>query len=582
MGRQEALKVHEVQQQLLAAKSVADAVAALAVCSGMLSTGDLHTQRIPFATFLLKHALINWLPALTNEQREQHFDVFFVQVPLPIALASIAGHLVFLSTNHDAQRTMQTTALCDLICRTVARPDRLRSAFATEAVEHHITTPWEDALTQLVSIPARAANAACGLADVPTQLHPAPFFELIATECILALPQATDPVIAASSCASMLSRVALTGHAAAVLAALGSRSLPAAQVPLITMEMSMPAITMMVRAQLAHPRLTQPMLDRLLGSEPTIALEHLLTVKLITSIELSRRSLQALHHYLAALSPSRLPASILAAATTFAEPEALTSFPPALLKQLRRWLCWGLRAVGQKELGPGSPVLAAVIRGIPQHLSSPIHEIRSVGMRVAVAMSHVLSPDELLQFDELSDSSQDSSPEDEDEENEPAAAEDFTAETLVSLVPAALPSSQAAASVWGSAWADESDESSDEMETPAPVSDDSSDLDCAAYPKSLSAAILQLRKEEVAAFEGALTAVPELLATAPDTAAVCEELCRALLHVRNSCDLKGFADKRKAGLVALCQRVPSAAARVLTSEFYTQNVAMEVRLLVSN
>ena len=139
---------------------------------------------------------------------------------------------------------------------------------------------------------------------------------------------------------------------------------------------------------------------------------------------------------------------------------------------------------------------------------------------------------------------------------------------------------QEQASVWGSAWDDDDDaSSSDELEPVANLSDETNHT-LNKGPKSLSEAILDLRKEDPTAIENSLQSIPKLIEESPDTEAICEELCYCLLHTSNAFDIEGFVESRRSALVQLCCQCPELGASSLTVEFYTQNVSMEVRLLI--
>lgn len=78
-------------------------------------------------------------------------------------------------------------------------------------------------------------------------------------------------------------------------------------------------------------------------------------------------------------------------------------------RDFSRCVVYGLSAL---ELDSTSEIVATVIQAVPLHLSSPIGDymfdsvmnaahVRQCGMKLAVAMSRVLSPDSPLEFEEL-------------------------------------------------------------------------------------------------------------------------------------------------------------------------------------
>lgn len=77
-----------------------------------------------------------------------------------------------------------------------------------------------------------------------------------------------------------------------------------------------------------------------------------------------------------------------------------------------------------------------------------------------------------------------------------------------------------------------------------------------------------------------MQALPGLVDQAPDSQAVASELCISLLHASNAFDIPDFSTLRKNALVTLCETCTIPTATALTSQFYTQNVSLEARLLI--
>eukprot|EP00656_Telonema_subtile_P010376 TRINITY_DN14995_c0_g1_i2.p1 TRINITY_DN14995_c0_g1~~TRINITY_DN14995_c0_g1_i2.p1 ORF type:complete len:587 (+),score=168.31 TRINITY_DN14995_c0_g1_i2:320-2080(+) len=376
------------------------------------------------------------------------------------------------------------------------------------------------------------------------------------------------------SCAHVLGRIAMAGQGRVVGDALLAQLAGVCDeglIPSLVHLLPGPALSVVLRSLFARDCPALPQLTALLGTDSAAyapELTHVLTSKLVTSVALPKASFRVLFKYLLATSHNGLLlAALHSASALFADPELALSLHPALHTQLRRCLCWGLQS--GIELAPDCQVLLDVIHGVPLHLSSPIGHVRACGMRVAAAMSLVLSPDNPLQFDvsESEESCTEEPGSEQPKEPDPQA------------VAAVGECDNAQSNVWGSAW-DESESSSDAEEDTGfscPKDDAKPDSE---RPKSLGAAILSLRKEDANSIEAALQELPSLLEHAPNLELLCDELCCALLHTSNAFDIPEFVALRRGALVTLVQLCPVPAAGLLTTQFYTQNVSMEVRLLI--
>ena len=160
--------------------------------------------------FLLSRVLGDWLPAFTSEQRGRCFDCFFHSVPVTVALPPLLAHLVGLGKlEHKSALEMDAVRSTNqLLARCIVTPERILECFRTIKAQC-----WEDTLTQLMSIPIRAANAAgAGLRDLPSVLLTSNYFRLLAQQCVAFLQSHKSHSSALDMSASVLSRVTLSGH----------------------------------------------------------------------------------------------------------------------------------------------------------------------------------------------------------------------------------------------------------------------------------------------------------------------------------------------------------------------------------
>ena len=117
------------------------------------------------------------------------------------------------------------------------------------------------------------------------------------------------------------------------------------------------------------------------------------------------------------------------------------------------------------------------------------------------------------------------------------------------------------------------------------LDDDRSDLRSVPRPRHLRQLLSGLRAKEGehelvdAALE---SAAPLIRAAAdnPELDALAPPLCRALLHLADTYRLPRFSERRHAGLLALAVRSPRRAAQLLTTEFYSEHVSLEMRMSV--
>ena len=245
-----------------------------------------------------------------------------------------------------------------------------------------------------------------------------------------------------------------------------------------------------------------------------------------------------------------------------------------------------------------SALLLYLVQGVQAHLECTVGNSKRLGMVVGEEFSRIVDADHPLNFFSSDcDPSQDASDpysarSESDQRARKASGSADVEEEATRSAPArqageastAIADSEPGSSPWSAFFGDESDSDDesdfepDRIHVPCEAGDAVPARDPAA-PHFLRPCVQLLISKDFDTFALVLSSLPDLIRQKPvDTEACAAELASRLIHLEDKFSFNDFNVLRMDSLVALVEAAPAQSCPVLTSQVYSRNVTVTVRI----
>ena len=620
--------VRERQNILASASSASEVVEPLNDVAELFLRGSLQALKVPlnkrpllkiefvnnhfvrFTDFLLSSSIIGFYSNLSDEQKKELFDAFFLRGPPNDSLLVLGGALAKQTSN--LKNTKVTVSLLEKffsdgrIVDVLVQQSRVSGYLANDHQKlsqgMFESKLQEELVTLIVSFPQRVANKMGQ--NCSSLFYPEPYFKMIADQILVALEKLHENLSMSHDCSlkflsQLLGRLCMVGQAEKTFSVL----LPALEmwlgksplwsricerlitgVPDNTMEHVAEGIL-----QLAN---SSTLVNKLFGDSvlANSKLKYLLTTKFL--LMRSYANINILVNIIGYLSGCKqqhlLLDLVLKLFDVWSDKSAIkhTTYDQHFYVTCAAVLSFGHLNAEEKQ-SQRHVILTKLLVGVQSHLESPLEKVRRVGMVVAECVTASLEPNgEKLSFEYT--------------ENEETRLLKSLAKGKVignfngkerkklnDVEKIAKPSvngtsaiKQAADSTVKNASSDDDD---DEL-LPYDLDEEDDARDVLKSPKYLHDCIEGLiASEDPSKTEAALKNIEKLVgASLDDLEDVCVELVKVLLHLQDRYSTDKFYELRHNAMVSVTVRCPQQVACYLTEEFFAPNYNLQQRLDMLN
>lgn len=620
--------VRERQNILASASSASEVVEPLNDVAELFLRGSLQALNVPlnkrpllkiefvnnhfvrFTDFLLSSSIIGFYSNLSDEQKKELFDAFFLRGPPNDSLLVLGGALAKQTSN--LKNTKVTVSLLEKffsdgrIVDVLVQQSRVSGYLANDHQKlsqgMFESKLQEELVTLIVSFPQRVANKMGQ--NCSSLFYPEPYFKMIADQILVALEKLHENLSMSHDCSlkflsQLLGRLCMVGQAEKTFSVL----LPALEmwlgksplwsricerlitgVPDNTMEHVAEGIL-----QLAN---SSTLVNKLFGDSvlANSKLKYLLTTKFL--LMRSYANINILVNIIGYLSGCKqqhlLLDLVLKLFDVWSDKSAIkhTTYDQHFYVTCAAVLSFGHLNAEEKQ-SQRHVILTKLLVGVQSHLESPLEKVRRVGMVVAECVTASLEPNgEKLSFEYT--------------ENEETRLLKSLAKGKVignfngkerkklnDVEKIAKPSvngtsaiKQAADSTVKNASSDDDD---DEL-LPYDLDEEDDARDVLKSPKYLRDCIEGLiASEDPSKTEAALKNIEKLVgASLDDLEDVCVELVKVLLHLQDRYSTDKFYELRHNAMVSVTVRCPQQVACYLTEEFFAPNYNLQQRLDMLN
>ena len=579
----------------------------------VLKTEFVNNHFVRFTDFLLSSSIIGFYSNLSEEQKKELFDVFFLRGP-PHDSLLVVGDALTKQTS-SLKNTQVTVSLLEKffsdgrVVDLLVQQSRVSRYLAND---HHKLSQdvfesklWEQLTTLIVSFPQRVANKM--RQNCSSLFYPDSYFKMIADQILVALEKLHENLSMSHDCslkfvAQLLGRLCMVGQAEKTFSIL----LPALEkwlgksplwsricerlitgVPDNTMEHVAEGIL-----QLAN---SSTLVDKLFGDSvlTNSKLKYLLTTKFL--LMRSYTNINILVNIIGYLSGCKQRHLLLEVALklfdVWSDKSAIkhTTYDQHFYVTCATVLSFGHLNAEEKQT-QRHVILTKLLVGVQSHLESPLEKVRRVGMVVAECVTASLEPNgEKLSFEYT-----------EDEETRLLKSlakgkvnRNFNGKErkkLNDFEKFAKPSANgttaikhAADSTAKNASSDDGDNDDDDL-LPYDLDEEDDAGDVLKSPKYLRDCIEGLvTSEDPSKTEATLKNIEKIVsASLDDLEDVCVELVKVLLHLQDRYSTDRFYELRHNAMVSVSVRCPQQVSCYLTEEFFAPNYNLQQRLDMLN
>lgn len=612
--------VRDHQKRISSATNIEDIQETLAVIHEVFSHGALPSFSSPdekkflkeefsrkhyvgFVDILLREPVINFLPHLDDEHKKK-MDSFFLQGPASDCFSVLLGALSQSSKTNNIktivsllEKFVKEKRFIDIFVHNSLNLNQVETAFNLR--QRNFSE--KQLVTLIVSLPERVANKL--RSKMNSIFYPETFFVKVAEQILEAMEELHSRLASNVKEASFLflsdviGRVCMAGHGKSVMGVL----LPSFE----QWTMTSPLWCRICQKLIAEipDHVIEPVLENLLkeAKNPGIVGKLLgdgiltnsrLQFLFITKFLLLRyySDIKILINVIGYLSGCKrrhlLIEALCALFDSWSSTSAVTHSPynqhvyiSCCILHITGYLSNDERQTHKHEL------LKKLLTGVQNHLESPEHRVRRLGMIVAECVTAVLEPNtERLSFEY-----------EEDDESrllkdlskglkaevmkEPDGLKVKKMKVFESKVSSENSHGSEHAEVTKGKVGKEDDDEDDDLK-PYDINEEDTEIQRPLrHLRDCMEALLDNNSDNMEKFESALKSVETIVCALPgDLDEVCVELIKILLHLQDPFSTDNFLELRFKAMTAITVRCPVPVAKFLTDEFYAANYSIIQRL----